>query len=277
MLDLFAIAEANATAIEQRFQAVVAEMPPEQAALVREFASWVEAKALISINVRLYVVEDILNGKSHQNTYEFAEERARQSGRATEDILRERLQPFYERRVAFDRAFRGGQKFRYGAMHAGGAGLTDYGPYCVVLTRTFQESLAEIAYLRGGSLEICVGADATFDQEAVRCCAAPHTHRHLMAAIERASEIPALEKREWYKLVASQTRYFEVIFIGEVSLNAVECVCVLKAENDRMWELAFASFGRKLDDGERALAHDYVVVGRAASEGRLRLEVVACP
>ena len=275
MLDLFAIADANAPAIEERFQAVLAEMPAERAALVREFASWVRTNALISINVKLYVVGDLLNGEPLRNAYEFVDELARLSGLAAEELMRGCLKGYYERRVAFDRAFKDGERFRYGAMHAGGAGLTDYGPYCVVLTRGFQESLAEIAYLPGDSLNICFAADGTLDGDAVRRCATPHTHRHVMAASARATEIPALDKGQWHKLVALQGRHFEAIFIGDVSLQAVECVCVLKAENDQMWELLFASFGREAEDAERALAHDFVVLQRGVAEGRLRLEVVA--
>lgn len=274
MLDLFAIGRGNAAVVEERFQALVAGVTAEEAAVVREFASWVEAKALISINVKLYVVGELLNGRSYQNTYELADELARLSGQPAEQILRERLQPHYERRVTFDRAFKDGQKFRYGALNAGGAGLTNYDPYCVVLKRKYQESLAELAYLPGDSAIVCFGAGACLDEDAVRRLPAPHTHRHLLAAIERATEVPALDQEEWPRLVASEGRYFEVIFLGDVSLEAVECVRALKVEIDGMRKLAFANFGRKLERAERALAHDFVVLRRGVVEGKLRLEEV---
>jgi hypothetical protein len=94
-----------------------------------------------------------------------------------------------------------------------------------------------------------------------------------MVAVERATEVLPLDRREWPGLVASEGRYFEAVFIGDVSLGTVEYVCMLKAENDRMWELAFANFGRKLSDAERALAHDFVVLHRGVSEGKVRLKV----
>src|SRR5271157_6355508 len=147
--DLFAMARANVSTLEQRFEAAVGDMPSDQVALVREFASWVEGQALISINVPLYVVGEFLNGRPYQNTYELAEELARLSSRAVDEVLRERLHPYYERRIAFDRTFKEGKKFRYGALYVGGVGLTVYGPYCIVLTRAYQESLTEVAYLPG--------------------------------------------------------------------------------------------------------------------------------
>jgi hypothetical protein len=274
MLDLFAIAVANAPAIEQRFQAVIEKMPLEGAAVVKRFASWVEAKALISINVQLFVVRNILDGAVHQNTYELAEDRAGLSGRNAEDILHERLQDYYPARIGFDRAFTDGEKFRYGTMHAGGVGLTDYGPYCMVLTRGFLESLNQVAYLPGDSLRICLRADHSVDEDAVRHSAAPHTHRHIMVAAECSTDIPSEDEGVWPQLLASKDRYFEVIFIGEVGINAVECVYVKKAEYAARWESAFESFGAKLDPASRALVEDFVHLRRSVVKGKVRLEVV---
>jgi hypothetical protein len=152
MLDLFAIAAANAPALEQAFEAAVTAMPPQQAASVRDFASWVDTNALISINVKLYVVGDLLSGRSYQNQHELADEQAGLSGRESGEILRENLGSHYEGRVAFDVAFKDGVRFRYGALNAGSAGLTSYGPYCIVLTRAYEQSLAEVAFLPGDSL-----------------------------------------------------------------------------------------------------------------------------
>jgi len=274
ILDLFAIAAANATAIERRFQAIVEKMPLERAVVVKRFASWVEAKALISINVQLYVVRNILDGGAHQNTYEFAEDRAGLSGRNAEDILQERLQHYYPTRIGFDRAFVDGEKFRYGAMHAGGVGLTEYGPYCIVLTRGFQESLNQVAYLPGDSLKICLRADHSLDEDALKHSAAPHTHRHVMVAAECSTRISSEDEAGWPQLLVSKDRHFEVIFIGEVGIKAVECVCVQKAEYDKRWESAFDSFGAKLDIASRALVEDFVHLRRGVVEGKVRLEVV---
>lgn len=275
MLDLFAIAKGNANAVQTAFESAVAAMPPDQAAVVREFAAWVEAEALISINMKLFVMIEFLNGRRYQNTHEWAQEQARLSGRSPEDVLRERLHKFYDQRVAFDHAFKNGELFRYGALNAGGAGLPEYDPYCVVLNRDFQTSLSDIALLPGDSLKICFRANGSFDADRVHRRAAPHTHRHWMVARERTDEIFLTDKRDWAGLVLCPDRYFEVIFLGEVSLNTVTCVRVLKTEYDRMWDLAFASFGRKLGDAERAVVHDFVQLRRGAVDGKIQVEVVA--
>lgn len=275
MLDLFAIARANANAVQTAFDSAAAALPPDQAVLLREFAAWVEAEALVSINVKLFVIVEFLNGGRYQNTYEWAQEQARLSGRSADDAMRERLHKFYDKRVTFDRAFKNGEQFRYGALNGGGAGLPEYDPYCVVLTRAFQTSLSDIAWLPEDSLKICFASDGSFDTTVVENRTAPDTHRHLLAATERASEVPPTDKRDWAGLVASPGRYFEVVFVGDVSLNTVKCVRMLKTEYDRMWDMAFASFGRKLGDAERALVHDFVQMRRGAVDGKIQVEVVA--
>ena len=275
MLDLFAIARGNANAVHAAFESVVASLPSEQAALVRDFAVWVEAVTLISVNVKLLVIVEFLNGGRYQNTYEWAQEQSRLSGRSAEDALRERLHEHYEKRVTFDRAFKHGEQFRYGALYGGGAGLPEYDPYCVVLARNFPISLTDIAYLPGDSLKICFAADGSFDPTVIESQSAPHTHRHLLAAKERASEVPLANRNGWPELVASPGRYFEVVFIGDLSLESVEYVRVLKTEYDRMWDMAFGNFGRKLSDAERALVHDFVQMRKGVVDGRIQVEVVS--
>jgi hypothetical protein len=96
-----------------------------------------------------------------------------------------------------------------------------------------------------------------------------------MTATERANDVLLATKNEWFSLVSSSGRYFEVIFIGDVCLESVQCVRVLKSEYDRMWDMAFANFGRKLGDAERALVHDFVQMRRGVMEGKIQLEVVS--
>ena len=41
-----------------------------------------------------------------------------------------------------------------------------------------------------------------------------------------------------------------------------------------MWDMAFANFGRKLGDAERALVQDFVQMRKGVIEGRIQVEVV---
>lgn len=115
MLNLFTLAKANAARVQSVFDALISNLPDRQAAIVREFAHWVESAAIVSINVKLLVVVELLAGRNYRNIYEWAEEMASLCGRTRQEILRERLGSFYDRRVAFDSAFERGAEFRYGA------------------------------------------------------------------------------------------------------------------------------------------------------------------
>jgi hypothetical protein len=274
MVNLFRIGKANENSVKDAFESAVAILQPTEADTVREFASWVEAETLISINLRLYIVVEIINGGEHQNTYEWAQETSQLSGRDPETLLRERLGRFYDKRVAFDRAFTAGERFRYGALNAGGAGLPDYGPYCIVLSRKFQEECKRIAYLSGDSLTVCFTRKNTFDENAAKAAIVPHSHRHWLVAKERIGNIPPTPKPNWPELVISGRNYFEAIFIGKVSRNTVNCVRMSQVEYDRMWNLAFANFGHKLEEAERAVTNDFVQLQRAAKEGKVELQVI---
>lgn len=273
-MDIFAIAEANSERVGQSFESAMQPLPEVEARSVKQFADWVKSHSLISINVKLFVIVELLNGRSFQNIYEWADEQAALSSRPVEDILRERLQGFYDRRRSFDGAFENGTAFRYGAINAGGAGLTNYDPYCLVFTRDFQETRDSIAYLPGDSLIICFDRDGNFREDVVETSVAPHSERHLMVAKERLREIAGTEETTWPALVVSAGRYFEAVFLGEVRLNAIGSVRMMRAEYDRIWDLAFGSFARKLGAAERALIQDLVELRRAVVQARIQLETL---
>ena len=273
MIDLFALAQARVPRIIEDFETAVAALPTGDAERLRRFAEWTEANAVISINVDLFVVTELLNGRAYQNIYEWADEQSHMSGRAAGDILRERLKEWFDRRLRFDAGVSNGRTLRYGAMSGGTIGLKEYGSYCLVMTRAFQEALLEIAYWPGDSLVAFWRADGSLDRDTLVRKISPHAHRHLMVACERAGEV-ANDPQSWPSLIASDERYFEAAFAGEVRLESVGCLRVLRSEYERLVSLAFENFGRRLGDAERALVHDFVQLRRAVLNEKIKLEVV---
>jgi hypothetical protein len=273
-LDLFAIANTNATAAKEMFERLTAQISKEQDVLLRDFAAWVDAKGVLSINVGLLVAVELVNGKKHQNIYEWADEQAALSSRPRETILRERLRNFYDRRITFDSMFVDGESMRYGALNAGGVGATAYAPYCLVLSRKLQENTERLAFLPGDSLKVCFDSNGKFDPVLLEKTATPHACRGFLVARERVKEVLVSEPTQWPLLVISQDWYFEAIFIADVSVEAIDVIRVSKLEYERIWDLAFANFGRKLGDAERALVHDFVQLKRAVLDQRIQLEVL---
>ncbi len=274
MLDLFEIARSNSETAERDFESLIASLTAEDSQRLRQFANWIKSEALISINVRLFVLNDLIAGKAFQNSYEWASEMAKLSSRKPEEILRERLGKFYNRRVAFDSAFINGTKFRYGALYIRGAGLSDYGPYCAVLKKAFQDSLDNLAYLNGDSLKSCFTIHGDFDPTSVTGTCIGHSHRHFLVAKERAAEVCRTTQDFWHECVTSTNSFFEGIFVSDVNLDAILVVRVLKSEFENTWDLAFANFGRKLGEAEKARVQDFVRLQRAVKTGLVRLEVI---
>jgi hypothetical protein len=274
MLNLFEIARGNSERVQAAFDSAVTAVTEDEAKAIREFSTWAEQEVSVAVNMRLYVVVGLLNGERMLNTHERAHEMARLCGREAEDLLREMLGPWYERRMAFDQSFTGGEAFRYGALNAGGPGLTSYGPYCAVLRKAFLGSDPHVAVLPGDSLKICIASDSSLEEAAIRESAAPYSHRHLLVASRHGSAVAGVEIRDWWRFVASPDCWFEVIFSAVITLNAVECVRLLRSEHDRMWSLAFDCIAASQNEATRALAHDFVCLRRGEVDNRIRVEVV---
>ncbi len=275
MLNLFAIAKQNAVAISQAYQRELDSISGSEASIVSSFATWVEATAQLSINARLHVLVRLVTGGAHLNTYELTDELARLSGRTRDDLLRERLNTFYEKRTNFDLAFVNGDKFRYGMLNGGGVGLSQYGTYCLVLDWSVLGSVEDIAYLPGDSLKLCLRADGSLDQGLVEHSTTPHSHRHFMAAKERVHDILSTTSQHWPEvLVSSKDKYFEAIFIGTVTLSSVKCVRIVKSEYDRLWDMAFKSLDKHLSDAERAEVDDFLQFRRGVVDGIIKEEVM---
>ncbi len=276
MIDLFDIAASNADSINENFDEAIANLSDQKATNAKDFAQWVESKALISINLRLFVITEILNGIPYKNIHEWAQEQASLSGRKKDEILRERLKSFYDKRITFDQAFQEGESFRYGALNAGSLGLSIYSPYCIVLRSSFHDSLAQITCHSGDSLEICFSEVGKFNAAPLTQCVAPFSYRHKLATHRLITEINGSKEDDWQQLLISTDfkQYFEIIFKGDVNLNSLQCVRIDNDEYHKMWGLAFANFGKTLTEPEKALIQDYVQLFRAVKDGKIQLELI---
>jgi len=276
MLDLFDIATNNAKNIDKTFNETIANLSEPKSSAAKNFAQWVESMALIAINLRLFVITEILNGIPYKNIHEWAQEQAVLSGKNKDEILRERLKGFYDKRMAFDQAFQEGECFRYGALNAGGLGLSNYGLYCTVLTHNFHDTLIHSACFSGDSLEICFSKSSTFDPTALIQSIAPFSHRHWLATSQLIADIDTAQQSDWSQLLIStdSKQYFEIIFIGEVTLNDLKCIRVSTKEYQQKWDLAFASFDKSLSEPERAEDQDFIQLLRAEKDGKIQLETL---
>ncbi len=98
----------------------------------------------------------------------------------------------------------------------------------------------------------------------------------LLATHKTISKITQTPKNDWLQLLISpdSKQYVEIIFIGEITLDALECIRITNKEYMQMWELAFANFGRSQSEAERAWIQDFNQLLRADKDGKIQLKVI---
>ncbi|HEX3526953.1 MAG TPA: hypothetical protein VH988_07785 [Thermoanaerobaculia bacterium] len=273
MIDLFAIATENATAIAEAFAALCADLPPEGLAPLVRYAERVQETGRISINMKQDHLNGFLTSRQHQNTYERAEQTAAETGRPREEILRESLKAFYELRVTFDHSFQDGERFRYGALNIGGMGAITYGEYCVVLQGQVSSGRSQVAYVRADSLKTYM-LGPILNETDIRKDATPHAHRHHLATLKHASDVPGCPEDGWPHLLCSSSDCVETIFTGAVSPTDTEVVRMPRPDyDDRMRRALDGSLGTAAEHEKRLLGI-FKNVQKELRSNRIPLELV---
>src|SRR5690348_4054578 len=100
--NLFTAASRNADALARRWAALLSTVPREHLDSLASYSDTVQQHGRISINMVQTTISSFLSLQQHWNMYEWAHSVAELSPREAEEILRERLGDFYDRRLAFD-------------------------------------------------------------------------------------------------------------------------------------------------------------------------------
>ena len=113
------------------------------------------------------------------------------------------------------------------------------------------------------------------DLSEVGSIVAPHSHRHVLAAIKHFDVIPTASDTEWARHVLNDNSYIEAIFTERFSRKDIHKIRVLKENYDELWNLAFSDFGMKLTGAEKALVSDFTTVVKGNKQGLFVLEVLS--
>jgi hypothetical protein len=246
---------------------------PEKDVLIH-FSDWVRDQCRITINVKLYVVCDLIHNGEYLNIYDAAAQYSDSHGVPEEDLLKAWLGSFYERRIAFDSAFEHGKKFNYGALTAGSGGLREYDPYCLQLVEGFHATVTALAYFPGDSISICFTAAGDLDEPLTCSMITSHTQRHILATCKHCSAALSQVESRWPELMSTKAGCIEAVFVGKVTLNSIEKVQVLKSEYDRVMSLIMRTIGRRLETAEHTLTYSFRQVVAAAKNKVITLEHV---
>lgn len=146
------------------------------------------------------------------NQFEFAERRAREQSRPVDDVLREGLGRYYDRRLAFEHAMGGGRRFYYAAMNIGGLGAPRYGPYCVVLRQGPAVAMpSEPLWVEEDSLKGPWWTEDGLDEGCLSQSVALPSDGHVLAALKLTNAgVPGPES-EWANRLCNHDEYMEAL------------------------------------------------------------------
>lgn len=261
-IDLFTLAEDNGAGLAAAHDDQLRALGPSRAARVVTFREHVEAKSGISINMRPWKMLMFLRRAQYPTMYEIAEERAVASGKSVESELRASQGVHYEPRVLFERSFEGGERFLYGALNIGGAGLLAYGVYCAFIGSIGSARAATLraAIVPDNSLYTYVdwGPPASLREEPLRRDVGSWGARGPVAALKHGLDVTSgLGRDEWASMVCSKAGFIEVIFTGSVAPNELVEIRVTKRDVKRLADMALDDMMGTLSDEDRVELEEY--------------------
>ncbi len=256
-LDLFALAQENDDALAASLAALCGTLPGEHGERMGSFCRAVTEQGSVSVNMKPWKMRRLLHRERYPTIYEIAKERAAARATDEEDELRAMQGAYYERRVLFDRSFVDGERFLYGALNIGGAGV-DYGVFCVVVAGevTRPESTA---FLPENSLVRYVrpAASLALDEAALRREVGSPAQRHSVAGLKHADDIARHPAPAWATMLCSGDRFVEAIFVGDVTPDRIAELRLKKDEVARLSDLAFEAMMGTLPAADRAELEDF--------------------
>ena len=277
MIDLFIQADNNKKPLSVACKKKVTKLAKKQRKLAKKFKKWVKNNAQISINLSAFVALELINGVPYKNAHQVAQERAEKEHREKEVCLREVLKEYYDKRIMFDRSFKYGEDFKYGALNAGGCGLTTFHPYCAVLNNEFHATLSLCACFPGDTLVIYFTEE--FNSKAACEQATPFSHHHYLAThswLDKIINTPNCTDWPGLLLSVDPNRYIEVIFTSSVTLENIVSLRVSEKYYDDMGVLQDRFFkDPALTIIEEANLSDFTKLLSAQKAQIINLEVVS--
>lgn len=206
---LFVLAEGAQPRLGVRFAQRSADVVDASAVAMRFH---VDGRA--SVNRRPAALLSFLNDGRMLNQFEFAEQRAHQEGRLADEVLHDNLGSYYARRIAFEEAMGGGQRFHYAAMNIGGLGSPRYGPYCIVLRQGPSAALPhEPLWVSEDSLKgPWWTTNDALDEPCLSEGVATPPEGHVLTALKLTEAGSPGPESGWAERVCNQDEYVEALF-----------------------------------------------------------------
>jgi hypothetical protein len=221
------------------------------------------AASAANINMRVAAAIGFLAAGEFHNIYRVSAVVAAQLGVTREHVLRSALGPFYLRRISFDGHFNDGEEYCYAALYVGGAGLSDYGPFCFVF---------ELSSLAAMHASTCVDSDTLDFVDSVGAIDVDRLTRHIVSIDERQY----LAVIKWWDSIVKgdshvpnacdKRSYVEIVVAGAPRMEHLRDLLTTKAFVSEYASLLMRHGKRLLSIDERNLLADYNTLSVLAAE-----------
>ncbi|KAA3604869.1 MAG: hypothetical protein DWQ01_19875 [Planctomycetota bacterium] len=248
--------------------------------LAEQLEARIPSKARVSVNMKPSALERFLDGEPRLNAFEWAEQESRRSGRSVSENLRQKLGPWFHKRLEFEQKAGDGRHFHYGALNLGGMGAPQYGRYCVVDARNPESTQPDPVWIGKDSL-----AENWFREpfrkpgieliwEKLQAWLAPWDQSANLALLKLSSEeLPSDKPLEWQ--ICRNEDYIEALSLEPITLDCIE---EIRSETDD--ELQARALNAELDEAGMAekidLERHEQIRSKAATLGIEWLPVNSC-
>ena len=278
-MNLFEIACQNSDNLKRTYSIVEERCRnQEDLSILKKFAEFIKTKWTISVNMRLFILNNFLIVATYKNIYELKREdekklkKIKKSGTSVEKAIEKRLKTYYKSRIIFDHTFEDGEKFKYGALTIGGLGLQNYGECCVMVEKEKARKFILLAFIKRDSLKYIDG-----DQVNIRQLSQDIADReciHFLAALKHENDIKKIPTDEWASLICCNDCYIEAITTDAILSNHIASVRLSKKYYDFFSDLLYKDFISDISDEERFLLYDFKNMQELLYKQGIKLEVI---
>jgi hypothetical protein len=273
-MDFFLTCEENIASLENSYHAHVHIKNENEQTIIQRFIHIVNEAGRVAVNLRPEGLRKFLLLNNFFNIHEKAEWESRESLKPKEQIIKENLGEYYDRRIAFDRQFITGEKFKYGALNIGGLGAYKYGEFCVVISKNVLETQNKLGYLRRDSLNHYMTPDFKVNLTILMQDCAPDSHKHLLAVLKHMEEILTLEEKKWAAMLCNSEDYIEAIFNGEMTAGHIASVRIDEPNRELYRNYVLKAYREGLNDLESAWMGTFYFISQQLEKLGLEWEVV---
>lgn len=244
---------------------------------VEKFARLIENEWTISINMRLFVLNNFLLTNKYMNIYELKKEIKKhlkyiKSDVSVEEAIKKHLKGYYRPRTLFDRSFEDGEKFKYSALTIGGLGLREYGEYCIVIKPNQSRGYVSLAFIKEASLNY-VDEDQ-IDINRLSRDVADRECVHILAALKHEGDVKTISPDEWTSSICCDECYIEAVTTDDILNSHIECVRMSEEDYYFHYVLLHKDYLSELDEFEKYELYDFKNMQELLKEQGIRLEVL---